>query len=672
MNNFRIWVIVGWLLAAAGLHAQSADDQFVRIYNLLQQADQLNDSGETEQAYQKYHEVRAGLKRIQAGYPNWQSKVINFRLNYVADKLAPLEPKYKDKGLIRPQTAVDPLTNAKNQAASTVQTLQLENRVRDLAEEVDRLRAEKQILEAKLREALAAQPPVNDPAEINRADEKIRTLSKELEVLRAGLEQEKNRQQATTQSREAGEKALAEANRRLAAQADTLSRLSREREEALEKLRAAQKSSPRPAPTQNPELQSENERLRKELAAERQKNSRAAAKQAETALKKEVEAIESKLRDQLKQNEVLISEKRTLQTRADQLAAELARLKTPPSPSASPNLPPAAPNITQQQLAAAKLETAAALKDKAALEERISALTLELKIAKQSRPDESRAQRRDRTRQLEAERDELKRQLATKTSTPPASKSETERLRLQLAAIQAKVDVYEMKKDPFTPEELALFKKPAPSPAPAQEAKRTQKKSVKELPASASKLMAEAQSAFSSRKLEDAEKKYEEVLRLDLENVYTLANLGLVQMEQGRLEPAEANLSKALALEPKDAYSLSLLGILKFRQSKLDEALDLLSRSSKIDPKNAETQNYLGVVLSQKGMRGPAEAAMRRSIQINPSYAEAHHNLAVIYISQNPPFVELARWHYEKALSAGHPRNPSLENYFDKRAGQSD
>jgi len=662
MNNFRIWVIVGWLLAAAGLHAQSADDQFVRIYNLLQQADQLNDSGETEQAYQKYHEVRAGLKRIQAGYPNWQSKVINFRLNYVAEKLAPLEPKYKDKGLIRPQTAVDPLTNAKNQAASTVQTLQLENRVRDLAEEVDRLRAEKQILEAKLREALAAQPPVNDPAEINRADEKIRNLSKELEVLRAGLEQEKSRQQADNQSREAGEKALAEANRRLAAQADTLSKLSREREEALEKLRAAQKSSPRPAPTQNPELQTENDRLRKELESERQKNSRAAAKKAETALKKEVEAIETKLREQLKQNEVLISEKRTLQTRADQLAAELERLKqSPPTTSPSPS---------QQQLAAAKLETANALKDKAALEERISALTLELKAAKQSRPDESRAQRRDRTRQLEAERDELKRQLATKTSTPPASKSETDRLRLQLAAIQAKVDVYEMKKDPFTPEELALFKKPAPSPAPAQEAKRTQKKSVKELPASASKLMAEAQSAFSSRKLEDAEKKYEEVLRLDLENVYTLANLGLVQMEQGRLEPAEANLSKALALEPKDAYSLSLLGILKFRQSKLDEALDLLSRSSKIDPKNAETQNYLGVVLSQKGMRGPAEAAMRRSIQINPSYAEAHHNLAVIYISQNPPFVELARWHYEKALSAGHPKNPSLENYFDKRAGQ--
>jgi len=33
----------------------------------------------------------------------------------------------------------------------------------------------------------------------------------------------------------------------------------------------------------------------------------------------------------------------------------------------------------------------------------------------------------------------------------------------------------------------------------------------------------------------------------------------------------------------------------------------------------------------------------------------------VIYISQLPPLVEMARWHYQKALDAGQPRNPDLE-----------
>ena len=33
----------------------------------------------------------------------------------------------------------------------------------------------------------------------------------------------------------------------------------------------------------------------------------------------------------------------------------------------------------------------------------------------------------------------------------------------------------------------------------------------------------------------------------------------------------------------------------------------------------------------------------------------------MVYITQQPPLVELARWHYQKALAAGHPHNPELE-----------
>jgi Tfp pilus assembly protein PilF len=56
-----------------------------------------------------------------------------------------------------------------------------------------------------------------------------------------------------------------------------------------------------------------------------------------------------------------------------------------------------------------------------------------------------------------------------------------------------------------------------------------------------------------------------------------------------------------------------------------------------------------------------AETALRKAIQIDPNYAAAQNNLAVIYLSQKPPLVQLARWHYQKALDAGQPRNPDLE-----------
>jgi len=65
--------------------------------------------------------------------------------------------------------------------------------------------------------------------------------------------------------------------------------------------------------------------------------------------------------------------------------------------------------------------------------------------------------------------------------------------------------------------------------------------------------------------------------------------------------------------------------------------------------------------LSHKGLRTQAEAALRKAIELNPDYPAAHNNLAAIYISATPPLVELARWHYQKALQAGQPHNPELE-----------
>ena len=147
----------------------------------------------------------------------------------------------------------------------------------------------------------------------------------------------------------------------------------------------------------------------------------------------------------------------------------------------------------------------------------------------------------------------------------------------------------------------------------------------------------------------------------------TLANLAVIQLERGEMAEAEKNITQAVALAPQDAYSLGILGFLKFRQEKYDEALDALSKAAKLDPSNAQVQNYLGITLSQKGMRVQAETALRKAIQLQPGFANAHHNLAVIYATQQPPLIELARWHYQKALAAGHQKNPQLEAMFDAK-----
>lgn len=157
------------------------------------------------------------------------------------------------------------------------------------------------------------------------------------------------------------------------------------------------------------------------------------------------------------------------------------------------------------------------------------------------------------------------------------------------------------------------------------------------------------------------------MLQQDKGNVLILANLAAIELDLNHLDAAEINIKQAVALAPNDPDSLFVLGRLKFRQQKYDDAIDALSRAAKLDPQDAQIQNFLGLALSEKGLRGPAETALRKAIQLDPGFADAHNNLAVAYITQEPPLVELARWHYQKALTAGHPKNPDLEKMIEAK-----
>jgi tetratricopeptide (TPR) repeat protein len=276
-------------------------------------------------------------------------------------------------------------------------------------------------------------------------------------------------------------------------------------------------------------------------------------------------------------------------------------------------------------------------------------------------------------KQLERERDDLQKKLDAAQKElygrkGKATAARVDELATELETMRARMDIYEAKPVPYTPEELALFKKPA-APAPDPHAGQ---KSVRELPAGTAELAAQAQQDFASRNYDQAEQKYAEVLRHDSKNANTLANLATVQLEMGHLDDAEKNIRTALSVTPNDSFTLSILGNLKYREGKYDDALDALSRAAKADPQNAEIQNFLGLTLSQKGMRNPAEAAFRKAILLNPNYAGAQNNLAVFYLTQQPPAVELARWHYDKAVAAGFPRNQELEKMLDeKKTAQS-
>jgi len=402
------------------------------------------------------------------------------------------------------------------------------------------------------------------------------------------------------------------------------------------------------------------------------------------ANKKALQEANLKLAEQSKLAAGLALEKEALQARlktssADAEAAAALRAENQILKKQLAELKAAPPSEdkagqARRQLAQAQTQIAALQSDKevlrlekSALENRIKQLSTPSPAATGA-PATSKDADAARIKKLQKERDDLQKQLAAANKELSSRKGKAKPARVaeleaQLAKLSARLEVYEARQVPYTAEELALFKLPETKLAQAQ--RKGGKKSVNELPPGSVALVAEAQRLHANRQLDKAEEKYLQVLQQDNKNVPTLANLAAIQLDADHLEAAEINIKQALSLAPDDPYSLFVLGRLRFLQKKYDEAVDALSRAAKLDPQDAQTQNFLGLALSEKGLRGPAETAFRKAIQLDSGYASAHANLAVAYITQQQPLVELARWHYQKALAAGLPRNPELEKLLD-------
>jgi len=445
-------------------------------------------------------------------------------------------------------------------------------------------------------------------------------------------------------------KELEVANRKLAEQTKLASELAKEKEATMSRFKALKADSEAAAA-----LRAENQLLKKQLADLQ-------AAPASSALPK---SASRQLAQAQAQIAALESDKQMLYLEKVALENKLQRLLSQPS---DPTVIAPATRV-EDSSRISKLE-----QERDNLKQQLEISAQELRTARAGTPAapalSSKAEDNKRLKKLERERDELKQELAAATKELNSRRSRTTASRVlemerQVATLQARMDVFEARQVPYTAEELALFRTPEARPVPVDS--KPVVKASKELPPGTVALAAEARRYFDAKQLDKAEERYIQVLREDQNHVPTLANLAAVELQRNQLSPAETHILQAIALAPDDPSCLLILGQVRFRQQQYDAALDALSRASKAEPKNAEVQNFLGLTLGAKGLRGPAETALRKAIQLSPSYGEAHNNLAVIYATQKPPLLELARWHYQRALSAGSPPNPDLEKWLNAK-----
>ena len=116
-----VWLMLALLLTLCAARAEGPDDDYLGIYMIMGQADALSANGKTSPAHAKYAEAQLALTRFQQKNPGWDNKIVSFRLNYLAEKLAATSektvvPVAPENNSVAP-TATAPTTAVKKEAA---------------------------------------------------------------------------------------------------------------------------------------------------------------------------------------------------------------------------------------------------------------------------------------------------------------------------------------------------------------------------------------------------------------------------------------------------------------------------------------------------------------------------------------------------------------------------
>ena len=107
--------MVALLMSFCQAIALEADDAYLKIFNVIQEADTLAEKGATAPALAKYQEAQRALQSFRIEHAGWNVSVVSFRAKYVAEKVAILSAA--------PPAAVEPAPkSATAQAGSQTET----------------------------------------------------------------------------------------------------------------------------------------------------------------------------------------------------------------------------------------------------------------------------------------------------------------------------------------------------------------------------------------------------------------------------------------------------------------------------------------------------------------------------------------------------------------------
>jgi Flp pilus assembly protein TadD len=183
---------------------------------------------------------------------------------------------------------------------------------------------------------------------------------------------------------------------------------------------------------------------------------------------------------------------------------------------------------------------------------------------------------------------------------------------------------------------------------------------------SAHRVAIEAAKKYSQQHLQEAEKGFQEALRLDPHNVEYLNRLASTKTRLGKTAEAEPLLKESLQHQLDNPTAWLLLGMNQLDEHHDEKAFASLVQAILYDPKNARAQNYLGIAAERNHWNDISESSLRKAVELDANYADAHFNLAVYYLHRTPPLIEVARRHYQQAIDLGTPHDSKIDAIMKK------
>lgn len=701
--------------------AAGPDDEFIRAYILISEGDNLAKSSQNKSAIQKYNQALNTLNTIKASNPNWKKGVINFRISYIDKKLKSLSATRPNESIVT-SPAANPIEMDSTSARLTIDNLK--RRVESLENNLI-------LKDAKLKEALSAIPTADETKRLANLETELLALKEENTGLKSSIDKaagEYKEAQArlnnaqTEADKTAIELAKAQAeadeiklklkntNERIATvsanvKSNQTDRLKKELTKKETDLKAASEKLEN-ATSENSNLEKQlkglqqnaqksdkkTQEIQKELA-KKQNQLETAAKDLNSAksaiaslekslssydkgtVEKDLEARASNLEKELQKsqknlektnakldntalkNSNLEKQLNSLQKSSKDRDKEIALLQKALAKSQN-SLKETTSNLNSLSSNNSKLQNELKTIKKGSKEKELQDYikSIEKRLAKAESSNAKVSNNIKPKRNLK--------NIFSFSGNKRAENAQITELQNQIKTLRARLEILDAEKVPLTDEERNMLTEPAV----ATSTNNSLDVMISTLPAEGAEDFKAGHAAlFQDYQYAEAEKKFMHVLKLDENNPFTLGNLAMAQMEQGNYKDAKDSLDKALKQNVDDAYALMGMGVLSFRQKNYESARDYLARSVKINSADATAQHFLGSTLNNLGQQKAAETALRKAVQIQPGNSNSHYNLAVVYATQKPPFLALAKFHYDKAVKAGHKRNTELEKSINTK-----